>query len=265
MLLAAFVLASTLATPFAARARSDGATPTRPWDLTVGLGASSEPRFPGSDRQRSGPTPLVDARWGPVYLSPDPIGTDLTAAALGVGVYRDPTKVAAIQLSYPLERPRDDVDAPRLAGVGDIRRTVRLGAIGRASFGRFAARGAISTDVGGNDQGVLATLWLDARFEPVRSLSVTAGPFVTWNSSDYGQTFFGIDGVQSARSGLAPFDAGSGIGRIGVDANATYRIDRRWGLLAFGRLSWLQGDAADSPITLRRGQHTFKLLATYTW
>ncbi|HIC82686.1 MAG TPA: MipA/OmpV family protein [Kiloniellaceae bacterium] len=71
---------------------------------------------------------------------------------------------------------------------------------------------------------------------------------VTFASDDYAETYFGIDGADSARSGLSTFDAEGGLKDVVAEVSLGYAISERWGVI--GRLEYtrLVGDAADSPV-----------------
>lgn len=80
------------------------------------------------------------------------------------------------------------------------------------------------------------------------SASGSFGTSATWASEDYADAFFSVTPQGAAASGLAPFEAGSGIKDVGLNVAATYALTDRWGLVATGSTSFLVGDAADSPI-----------------
>ena len=72
-------------------------------------------------------------------------------------------------------------------------------------------------------------------------------------SSDCMKTFYGIDAAQSAQSGLAQYEAGSGFKHVGASLMADYSINRERAGFASLRYKRLVGDAADSPIVANFG------------
>jgi outer membrane protein len=58
---------------------------------------------------------------------------------------------------------------------------------------------------------MLATLEAVARYNPLQRLTLTAGPGVTFANRTYMQTFFGIDALQSQRSGYVQFAPRAGV------------------------------------------------------
>jgi outer membrane scaffolding protein for murein synthesis (MipA/OmpV family) len=74
------------------------------------------------------------------------------------------------------------------------------------------------------------------------------GASATFADSDYMEAFFGIDADNAARSGLALYDADSGLKDVGLSVTGTYSITENWGVTAIAAYTRLVGDAADSPI-----------------
>lgn len=66
-------------------------------------------------------------------------------------------------------------------------------------------------------------------------------------------TFFGISALQSAQSGIAQYEAGSGFKDAGSSIMADYAITRDWAGFATIRYKRVLGDAADSPIVTDLG------------
>ncbi|MBK6293643.1 MAG: MipA/OmpV family protein [Rhodoferax sp.] len=67
------------------------------------------------------------------------------------------------------------------------------------------------------------------------------------------KTFYGIDAAQSAQSGLARYEVGSGFKHVGASLTAAYTINREWTGVAALRYKRLLGGAADSPIVSSLG------------
>ena len=94
---------------------------------------------------------------------------------------------------------------------------------------------------------VTATILRTERFEVVGSTGIT------WASGDLMQSFFGIDGTQSAASGLPQFDAGSGLRDVGMQFGANYKLNDSWSVFGGGGYGRLLGDAKRSPLVSQRG------------
>ncbi|MGH6828735.1 MAG: MipA/OmpV family protein, partial [Rhizomicrobium sp.] len=80
---------------------------------------------------------------------------------------------------------------------------------------------------------------------------------LTWADSSYMQTFFSVNPVDSAASGLPLFDAGSGMESAGVAFSLDQFLSRKWSVglrLHYGRLV---GDAAKSPVVAQGSPDQF--------
>jgi len=92
---------------------------------------------------------------------------------------------------------------------------------------------------------------------------LTAGPGLVWADHKYQQTFFGIDPAQSLASGLAAYDAKSGVNTVRLNLGVNYKISPRWDVGVRTSLGRLTGSATDSPITESKNQNSFALITSY--
>lgn len=70
----------------------------------------------------------------------------------------------------------------------------------------------------------------------------------TWGSSDSNNTYYGVTPAQSAASGFAAYQPGSGLRYVSVGLIGGYDIARHVTLVASVQQRWLQGDVAQSPL-----------------
>ena len=161
-------------------------------------------------------------------------------------------------LNYRLAR--DDVDDSVVGQMRDIDGTVEAGVFGGWTWigdddprHRFSASAEFLHDVGDTHEGYLISA--SARyFQPVTlPLTLSIGATVTYGSSDYMQTYFGIDSDNAARSGLSQFNADSGLRDVRIPLMAIYSLSPNWHLAGGLIYSRLLGDASDSPIVDDRG------------
>ena len=113
--LAALTAAVILATGTAAVAQSqeeDGDF------LVLGLGATWEPTFRGSDKSQVEPVPVIEARYGRLFIGELGVGADFL-------VSDGPSKLT-FGVSLGLGEGRKKEDDPRLAGLGDLDGAVEL-------------------------------------------------------------------------------------------------------------------------------------------
>jgi outer membrane scaffolding protein for murein synthesis (MipA/OmpV family) len=231
------------------------------WHFTVGTGVLSLPKYPGASDRRYEPVPLLGASDGRYFF-----GTVLDAnTPLGMGayLYRDSHWNVAALLSYDFIQPRDQSDDARLQGLGDISRTAHAGMFGSYTLDWFTVRGSVLTDILGKHEGTVATLGLEGKYQPVERLTLSAGPGLTWGSSQYNRTFYGVDAAQSARSGLPEYEPDSGVASFNFSFKADYRLSPRWGVGATVVASELRGDVGESPIVEKETQVTYGLFSSY--
>ncbi len=161
-------------------------------------------------------------------------------------------------LNYRLAR--DDVDDDAVDRMRDIDGTVEAGLFGGWTWigdddprHRFTATAEFVYDVGDTHDGYLISA--GARyFQPVtRPLTLSIGATVTYGSSDYMQTYFGVDSNNAARSGLSQFSAGSDLRDVRIPVMAIYSLSPNWHLSGGLIYSRILGDASDSPVVDDRG------------
>jgi MipA family protein len=145
---------------------------------------------------------------------------------------------------------RDQDDAARLQGLGDIDGGLVVGGYAGYRAGAWFFSASYHQQVTGEDTGGLVRLAIDHtwRLGPAATLVTSIG--TAYASSDYMQTYFGVTAAQSAASlaGLPQYDPSAGFKDVSVGATATIALDPRWTLYLTGRYSRLIGDAADSPV-----------------
>ncbi len=95
--------------------------------------------------------------------------------------------------------------------------------------------------------------------------SVTLALTGNWGSSKYMQTYYGVSAAQSAASGFARHDAGSGIYAYSLNLDWTHKLTSRWSLLAAAGVTQLTGEAGDSPIVQRKTSPVGSLKVTYSF
>lgn len=232
------------------------------WHVIAGAGGLDRPRYPGSADRRSQLLPMVSASYGRFFLGGAP-GSG-SPAGLGMYFHQDAQWRAGVSFAYDFVQPRKESDdRRRLHGLGDIDRTARATLFGSYTVDWFTVRGNVSSDIGGKDQGTTASLDLEGKYRWNDKLSFTAGPGVSWADGKHNRTFYGVDEVQSVRSGYAAYRPGSGLESLRFSLGADYRFGERWTIGARAIAARLQGDVADSPIVQKRMQNTFVAYAFY--
>lgn len=144
-----------------------------------------------------------------------------------------------------------------LIGLGDIGIAGEAGGFVEQQFGRtkqWRLRAEVRQGFGAHT-GVVADASIDYRVSLGRNIAFI-GPRISAGSSQFMQTYFGINALQSQQSGLAVYDADGGILSYGLGGTAIRPLNRRSAITLFTSLDRLAGPAADSPLVRERGQRT---------
>ncbi len=235
---------------------------TKKWQVMLGAGAGSRPEYPGSDEDEIRALPVLNIRYGRYFLGSVPGGG---GAGLGANLYQSDRWSFGAAVGLGLNEVREEKDDPvRLRGLGDIDGTTRAGLFANYEITDWLELSANAMqDVGGKDQGLLASLELEASYQPFPRLRLSASPGVTWGSDEYAQTLYGIDAEQSLRSGLGQYDPGSSATVVSFSLGAQYALTSKWSLGSRITTSRLLGDAADSPIVQDENQSSYSLFVLY--
>lgn len=238
------------------------------WAFRVGALGLTAPKYEGSDEHRFLAVPLIIPKY---------YGDDYDPNAISRFTFRgiDDVRYAALRfgnfdlgpvVGYTFGRDEDDAD--RLDGIGDVDGGLILGAYAALRFDPFFVDGAISTPVTGDSQGgFTGKLGFGAEYDVNERLTFSPYLSTTYASGDYMDDYFSISSAQSAAStaGLATYDAEGGIKDVSFEFGTEYRLTERWTAIGSAGYSRLIGDAADSPVTASKDQFTATLGLTYTF
>ena len=146
-----------------------------------------------------------------------------------------------------------------LQGMGDVDLALEFGGFVQKGFvnNQLRARAEVRQGTGGHE-GVVADTNLSWNgMKRDRSLLYSAGVRATWASSDYTNAYFGVNALQSAATGLAPFRTGSGLVSAGVNASLTKplgRFGRDGAVTLFTSYDRLGDVVTDSTLIRERGE-----------
>lgn len=234
--------------------------------VAIGVGAISN--FPGAADFRV--IPFVAGRWDPGYVDARLRGTALQISVLptkprGTFIESGP----AARLRFGRTRGLD----PQVEQVGRVGNAFELGGfVGLYSRGidhpgdELRVTVQALADVSSVHRGATGLAEVGYARPIAKRTLVDVSGFAEWLSRKTTSTYFGVDQVQAARSGLPVFDAGAGASELGLRLSITRAFSRRWGVTVTGSGSRLIGDAADSPIVRRLGSRTqgqFGLAVSY--
>lgn len=219
----------------------------------VAVGVGALPDYIGSDDYTVGIAPAGMMKFGKSDRYAKLIATELYVNLLD-------SKTWSLGPALNYRFGRDGVEDSVVDRMRDIDGTVEAGAFaGWTWIGEDDPRHRFTTsieflhDVVDEHGGYLVSA--SARyFKPVtRPLTLSAGVAITYGSSDYMDTYFGVDSNNAARSGLSQYSADSGIRDVRFPIMAIYSLSPNWHVSGGIIYQRLLSDAADSPIVDQRG------------
>ncbi|WP_420800075.1 MipA/OmpV family protein [Paraburkholderia tagetis] len=214
-----------------------------PLEARLGIGATFEPRYDGSDRYHMLTGPSIDIRYKDILFGS-------TGEGFGVNVLQGQNWRVSVAAAYDLGRRGHD-DPEHLSGLGNINPAPELKLAAEYVVSKdfpLVLRAAFTRSFGGSN-GWSADL---GTYMPLPGSNEKfywfAGPSVTFADSNYMQSWFGVNGQQAAASGYRRYDAGAGLKSAGFGITMVYFVDKHWFVSADGALRRLLGSAARSPI-----------------
>jgi outer membrane scaffolding protein for murein synthesis (MipA/OmpV family) len=213
----------------------------------LGVAVRTRPAYDGSQSQRTDLVPIVRYYGQPLFArTTQGILEGGLRWNLGSGL------AAGLQLSY--DEGRDSSESAFLREhnfTDDVDPGASYGAhlewdtkIGPAPFG-VLARYRQSFE---SDRGSQADLRLNLGVYGSGGATVVLFTEATWGSSKANGTFYGVTPAQSAASGFAVYQPGSGLRHVSLGVIGGYDLSRHWTLVATVQQRWLQGDVAQSPL-----------------
>ncbi|MEP9147595.1 MipA/OmpV family protein [Enterobacter hormaechei] len=248
-----------LATPALAAGQRQGNV------LTLGGGVDVAPRYSGSDKSRVTAAQVVDyAMANGFFIS--------TTRGLGYGNRVGNLDYSAA-LSYRAGRKDRDVSSDSIAsgsdylrGMGDIKGSaVVVPGLGYRVTDWLNVQLQAEVPVSERDNGEAVHFGIASPLYTSPENSVTLALTGSWGSSKYMQTYYGVSAAQSAASGFARHDTGSGIYAYSLNLDWTHKLTSRWSLLAAAGVTQLTGEAGDSPIVQRKTSPVGSLKVTYSF
>ena len=239
-------IAATLALSTSAFAQTQD-MPARANDGTGYIGASillnSEYLGSGDEEIRALP-----------YLSFDNVkgfslfGTTLRYRAIDIGTGQGLDKWslrAGPTIGY--QGGRDSDESVNLNGFDDVGGSVPLGGFIRSTIGPVGLGLNVGQDIIGGHNGLTADASIGT-FYRVGNFAVQPSATISWADNKHNDSFFSVTPQQAATSGLAAYDAGSGIYAYSAGIVSWVEIDKIYAVSLVANYRWFTGDASDSPI-----------------
>lgn len=223
------------------------------WSITVGVAPVVSPAWQGSRDVALSIFPDLRINYKDVIFASIPDGLGWNA------VNRDGWKagpLAKIRFGRDEERGGSPFlvtgGSDALLGLGDVDAAAELGGFVEKRAGPLRGRLEVRRGFGGHE-GIVADASASYQARAGRTI-INVGPRATVASRNYIDTYFGIDGLQSQRSGLRTYSPSGGLLSYGVGGSAIRPLDRRSAITLFGGLDRLGGKAGDSPLVRERGR-----------
>ena len=234
------------------------------WEGAIGLSSSYRPEYSGASRQVFKVTPALFLRYGRFTIT-NASGfvtrrADDVVRGLGLDMVRSETY--RVNLALRFDAGRSESSSADLAGLGDIKPTVRtrLAASWKLE-GPWRLGASWSVDAlgrGGGNFGDLSVGW-EQRLSP--DTVFTLGSGLSLAGDRYMQTYYGISAEQAARTSYPVYTPSAGLRDAALFANWRHDLGEDWILLAGAGANRLLGPAADSPLT--RSKSTWGLSAGF--
>ena len=235
------------------------------WSVTVGAGLVLSPAWQGSRDMAFSIFPDLRVNYKDAIFASIPSG-------LGWNIVNQAGWKAGPLAKLRFGRDEDGRGSPflvsgtsdALRGLGDVDAAAELGGFVEKQLGPLRARVELRRGFGGHE-GVVADGSLAYQARTGRTI-ISIGPRATVASKDYVATYFGIDPVQSQRSGLRAYSPSGGLVSYGIGGSVVHPLNRTSALTLFTALDRLGGDAGNSPLVRERGRREqFTLGIGYGW
>ena len=228
------------------------------WRFSASAEVFSQSQYVGGAQQSKGIGLglLPSASYGSFYIGSLP-GANLTGSGApppGVGMWLTQNDTCHIAAGLTAGSERLEKAATRLAGMGDIEPSANAFVNSACGSAHLLTKATLSTDLNGHGQGTRLSLDLLARHSATPQWMMYAGPGLNWGDKTFNQTFFGVTPTQNARSGIAVYEARSGVHLAHLTAGLLYLMDSNWTLYAEIQGARITGQVINSPIIEKRAQ-----------
>jgi outer membrane protein len=229
------------------------------WYLSVGAAGFSAPKFEGSRHDKLQFAPLISfgkQGAGPRFTSRN---DSASFSLLDTGAIR----AGIVGKFVP---SRDSGDGSELKGLKDVKWGAEVGGFVEVyPTDWLRARAELRQGIRAHN-GLVADTAIDAFTDIAPNLRLSGGPRASWATSDYFDTYYGVDSVEAAASGLKRYNPGGGFKSVGVGGALTWQATQNLSTSSFIEYSRLQGPAAASSLVKQRGdrnQLVIGVSATY--
>lgn len=222
--------------------------------ISAGLNRTTNSLFKGLLIQsRTDPTIDIEYERGPYIAS----------MQNGLGYKLVSTDALSLGISANYMPGRHEVYDTRYRGMGNVSGTV-------SAFGYFEWRPVKDVvTVYGNlarslksANGMVGNLGGTLGFPVVGQLNGFVDVYMTWGSSAFNQTFYGVNTTQAASSGYAVYNATSGTISTTPTVGLVYEYSKQWSVLGYAGRNKMSSGLSASPLVAKPSQPVAALLVT---
>ena len=229
------------------------------WNVTIGFGATSAPRYLGSKDN--------GLAFRPVFSVGRGVGSRYLSVAddnLGIGLVEGNQWRAGVSGKLLWERRESSLS--QLRGMGNVPFGGEVGAFVEVyPLSWLRARADLRHGIVAH-QALVGELKLDAFTSFAGRWTLSAGPRLAFAGRDFTQTYLGVNAEQSLRTGLPQFKAQHGLISYGAATQLNYQWTPRIQTSVFAQYNRLTGDAAKSSFVMQRGSpNQFTIGSTLRW
>lgn len=230
-----------------------------PARYVLGLAVAYAPEYNGATRHVFKPRPLWAWQRGRFRIS-----TSGANAVLGFGSTEpDSGAGASADIAFHnrwkfgaglrIDGGRSSSDSPALAGIPDVRRTVRARAYaGYTLDAHWSGIATVSEDVLGRGGGAMGSLDVGYGHALGTNAVWSASAGMRFGDSRYMFARYGVSPEVAAATGRTAYEPGAGLESVNVGLGLTTGLSPNWILFGSVGASTLRGGAAASPLTTSR-------------
>lgn len=225
------------------------------WKYSVSAGGIFAPQYRGDDEYRLNMFPNISVEYGDRFFA--------SLAGVGYNVINNNGWRIGPVAKYDFGRDEDGSsplgitgdDTNDLIGLGDVDGTFEIGGFVEYSIEQFTAKVELRQGINGHEgfigEGELKYGNSVNAFG--KNIYYSFGPEFVFGNDDYTSAFYGVNAAQSARSGLAQFDAEGGLVSYGFHGSIVVPATDNISVIGFAGYDKLAGDVADSTLVQQRG------------
>ncbi|MDA9163871.1 MipA/OmpV family protein [Rickettsiaceae bacterium] len=228
------------------------------WQLTLGAASIFSPMFEGSGNYGLSILPNIRAAYSDKFFASIPEGVGYNFSSSRAWRYGPLIKLRFSRkedASYSPFNVTGDTD--ELKGLGNISAAGEIGGFVSYRTNKLKYKMELRQGFGGHE-GFIGNFKINT-FGSLGKFRYSFGPEIEYASTDYVDTYFGINAQQEINSGLNQYKASGGITHVGIGGMLLRSINKNVMLTIFANYKRLAGDVAASPIVRQGSSNQFIL------